>query len=120
MEQAHVILDKDMSSCSGLNHEELQALDFNEIDLSEWIATLITNDMLPENTEEAQTGSGRRENYEGRQTVSERTKERTEGMAGKSDDIKEGLTENLDCSIYPRPPICEYGFNIADPDDSGG
>ncbi|MBT43600.1 MAG: hypothetical protein CMF12_13905 [Idiomarina sp.] len=120
MEQAHVILDKDMSSCSGLNHEELQALDFNEIDLSEWIATLVTNDMLPENTEEAQTGSGRRENNEGRQTVSERTKERTEGMAGKSDDIKEGLTENLDCSIYPRPPICEYGINIANPDESGG
>lgn len=108
MEQAHVILDKDMTSCAGLNHEELQALDFNEIDLSEWIATLITNDMLPENTEEAQTGSGRRENHEGRQTVSERTRERTEGMAGKGDEIKQGLTENLNCSIYPRPPICEY------------
>lgn len=112
MEQAHVILNKDMSECHGLDHHELSTLDFSQIDFSEWIGTLAQNDMLPRNTEEALTGSGRMINHEGRETVSERTRSRTEGMADSRDVIEQELREPLDCSKYPRPPVCDFGFSI--------
>jgi hypothetical protein len=112
MEQAQGILGKDMSQCHGLTHDELATLDFSQIDLSEWIGTLIEADMLPENTEEALTGKDRMVNKEGRETVSERTKGRAEDMSDAAESIKRDMREPLDCSIYPRPPICDFGFKV--------
>ena len=62
MEQAHVLLNKDMTECSGLTHEELQALDFNQIDLSEWIGVMVESNLIPESNEDDLSASGRYEN----------------------------------------------------------
>jgi len=54
-------------------------LDFSQIDLSEWVATLYEADMIPEGSEEGLTGSGRTDNKYSRQAVSERTQKRGKG-----------------------------------------
>lgn len=109
MEQAAPMLGKDMSQCAGLTMEELKLLDFSQIDLSEWTATLLENDLMPKNSEEALTGSGRQDNKGARQTVTERTLLRTEGIAESLDARTEALkSPNLDCSQTPRPPVCQF------------
>ncbi len=117
MEQAHVLLNKDMTQCAGLTHEELNALDFNQIDLSEWIGVMIESNLIPESNEDDLSASGRYENSLYRETPTERTKNRTKGAAAGAKKLKEQLNKPLDCSQYPRPPVCDYGFNI---DKSGG
>lgn len=118
MEQAAPMLGKDMSSCAGLTPEELSNLDFNQLDLSEWTATMLENDMVPENSEEALTGAGRTDNKFGRDTASERNKERAQGMSDVNENAKDAILDNpLDCSVSPRPPVCEFGF---DPLGNGG
>lgn len=98
--------------------DEIGRLDFSQIDLSEWVATLYEADMIPEASEEGLTGSGRTDNKYSRQTASERTKERTKDIDKNIEATKDHLKKpNIDCSIYPRPPVCEYGFS---PEDNGG
>lgn len=112
MEQAHVLLNKDMEQCAGLTHEELNALDFNQIDLSEWIGVMVESNLIPESNEEDLSVSGRYENSQYRQTPTDRTIERTSNAAEGAKVIKEKMNEPLDCSKYPRPPICKFGFTL--------
>lgn len=112
MQQAHVLLNKDMSECSGLTHEELQALDFNQIDLSEWIGVMVESNLIPESNEDDLSASGRYENSEYRETPTERTLQRTSNAAEGAKAIKKKMNEPLDCSKYPRPQICEFGFTL--------
>ncbi|MBB1417402.1 conjugal transfer protein TraN [Pseudoalteromonas sp. SG44-1] len=112
MEQAHVLLSKDMTECSGLTHEELQALDFNQIDLSEWIGVMIESNLIPESNQDDLSAGGRYENTEYRETPTERTLQRTSNAAEGAKAIKEKMNEPLDCSKYPRPQICEFGFTL--------
>lgn len=47
-----------------------------------------------------------------RDTATERNSERAEGMEGVNEEATESIKNNpLDCSQYPRPPVCEYGFD---------
>lgn len=118
MEQAAPLLGKDMSQCEGLTPEELGNLDFDQIDLSEWTSTMIEQDMVPDNNEDSLTASGRMDNGFARDSATERNTERTEGMEDVNEEATESIKNNpLDCSQYPRPPVCEYGF---DPTDDGG
>ncbi|ALU46123.1 conjugal transfer protein TraN [Pseudoalteromonas rubra] len=114
MEQAHVLLNKDMSECQGLNHEELSTLDFSRIDLSEWIATMVEANLIPEASPESLSGSGRMDNSTLRETPAERTRGRTEGAAEGARRNREAVKAPLDCSVYPRPPVCDFGFDLTD------
>lgn len=118
MEQAAPMLNKDMTQCDGLTPDELSQLDFSQIDLSEWIATLYEADMVPDGSEEELTGEGRMTNSFSRDTASERTQDRTENVDENIDAFRNILKQpNIDCSVHPRPPSCEFGFN---PEDDGG
>jgi len=118
MEQAAPMLGKDMSQCEGLTPEELGNLDFDQIDLSEWTSTMIEQDMVPGNNEESLTGSGRMDNAPSRDTATERTQERLDGASDINSEATESIKSNpLDCSVYPRPPVCSFGI---DPTDNGG
>ena len=60
---------------------------------------------------------GRELNTYGRENVSDRTIKRLEGAKVYSDGAKanaRGVANNLDCSASPRPPVCEFGFDIRD------
>lgn len=61
---------------------------------------------------------GRMLNAENRQVVSERTLERTEGAADWAQDARDsarGAANNLDCSVVPRPKVCDF---VIDPTDT--
>lgn len=116
MEQATPLLNKDVSQCQGLTQSELSNLDWNRINLDEWVALLIDSGEIPSTTsEQLLTGGGRIENSHARETASVRNKKRMEGAAKFSEDLKnktlKGLN-TLDCSVYPRPPICEFGVDV--------
>ena len=87
-----------MTECSGLTHEELQALDFNQIDLSEWIGVMVESNLIPESNEDDLSASGRYENSEYRETPTERTLQRTSNAAEGAKAIKKKMNEPLDCS----------------------
>jgi hypothetical protein len=60
---------------------------------------------------------GREINTYGRQNVSDRTVDRMNGAGSYAEDIQNsarGVANNLDCSATPRPPICDFGFDIRD------
>jgi hypothetical protein len=118
MEQAAPMLDKDMSQCGGLTPDELSNLDFDQIDLSEWTSTMIEQGMVPESNEESLTASGRMDNAFSRDTATQRNLERTEGMSDLNKEATEKIKSNpLDCSVHPRPPVCEFSI---DPTSNGG
>lgn len=59
MEQAGPLINKDMTSCEGLTQEEFSLLDFDQIDLSEWVGLLVeSGDIKSEADEQILTGSG--------------------------------------------------------------
>jgi hypothetical protein len=155
MEQAGPLIGKDMFSCAGLTQQEFSLLDFNQIDLSEWVGLLIeSGEMKTEADEQSLTGGGelvetdcetweetdpdtgevvlqercfsrmeggRILNAENRQTVSERTLQRTDGASSWSQNARDAARDaanNLDCSVTPRPPVCD--FNIDPKDTDGG
>lgn len=79
---------------------------------------MIEQDMVPGNNEDSLTASGRMDNGFARDTATERNSERTEGMEGVNEEATEEIKNNpLDCSQYPRPPVCDFGI---DPTDNGG
>jgi hypothetical protein len=114
MEQAAEQLGRPLgegNACRGLDYQELQQLDWSQIDLeSEWIPLMFESGLLPdEMSEENLTGSGRTMNGAARSKVSIRTLERL----GHVDDeviqkMKDEVREPLDCSQYPRPAECYY------------
>lgn len=64
--------------------------------------------------------SGQIYNTEQRDPVGTRTSEMTEGADSRVQESKDRMrdaTNNLDCSVTPRPPVCGYGF---DPRTGGG
>ena len=149
MEQAGPMLGKDMTTCEGLTQAELGQLDFNRIDLSEWVGLMVESGSIKDRAseqdltgagqlvgsrcedfevEDPQTGAitteqrcfqelegGREINTYGRQNVSDRTGERMDGAVTYSEEVKteaRGVANNLDCSASPRPPVCEFQFDI--------
>jgi conjugal transfer mating pair stabilization protein TraN len=149
MEQAGPLLGKDLTTCEGLSQAELSTLDFNRIDLSEWVGLMIDSGSIKDEAgeqnltgagqlvgsrcetfevEDPDTGvitveercfkeleGGRELNTYGRQNVSDRTSERMDGSLEYSEDIRgsaRGVANNLDCSASPRPPVCDFGFDI--------
>lgn len=68
---------------------------------------MIEQDMVPGNNEDSLTASGRMDNAFARETATERNSERAEGMEGVNEEATEEIKNNpLDCSQYPRPPVC--------------
>jgi hypothetical protein len=153
MEQAGPLIGKDMSNCAGLTQQEFGLLDFDQIDLTEWIGLMIdSGEMKTEADEQILTGGGelvetecetweevdpntgeiviekrcfsrmeggRIINAENRQVVSERTLQRTEGASSWSQNARDAARDaanNLDCSVIPRPPVCDFNIDPTDTD----
>lgn len=118
-------LGKDMSQCEGFTVSEFAQIDFDKLDLSEWLATMYDSNLLPTAgyNSELLTGTGRMIGNTGScqvgdSTCQEMTRKTAEKRAEEefsTDDIstnaninKETLDPNdVDCSVYPRPLICE-------------
>ena len=124
MQQAYPQLGIDpvASSCVGLSISQIQRLDFDKIDLTEWINDAVQVGEVPDQyatfSESSITENlpFKNENY---QLPSQRTKE---SMGGEDNMIKARQEnnqaikeENVDCSYLPRPAICEVGSTYVDP-----
>jgi hypothetical protein len=77
----------------------------------------ITETMIVEEDCYGTLENGRIINAEERQTVSERTLERTNSINGASKAAENSALDkinNLDCSEIPRPAVCTFGFDPRD------
>ncbi|NRN29694.1 conjugal transfer protein TraN [Photorhabdus heterorhabditis] len=124
MQQAYPQLGIDpvASNCAGLSIVQIQNLDFDKIDLTEWINDAVQVGEVPDQysqfSEEsvAQMLPYKNNDYIG-------TTDRTiKAMEGEDNMIKARLEqtqaikeENVDCSYLPRPAICEVGSTSKDP-----
>ena len=74
----------------------------------------VTDTMIVEEDCYGTLEGGRMINAEERQTVSERTLERTQTINGAGKAAEDSAIDKinaLDCSELPRPPLCEFGFD---------
>lgn len=116
-------LGKDMASCPGFTIEEFGRIDFDRLDLSEWLSTMYQADILSTSGYDIErlTGDGRMYgnlSCDGgapdciemnRKNSDERALEQFGGDAdGAANQLKDTFDPNqIDCSVYPRPMICE-------------
>ncbi|MGI2175199.1 conjugal transfer protein TraN [Shewanella ulleungensis] len=117
-------LGKDMTSCPGFTIAEFGQIDFDQLDLSEWLSTMYEADILSTSGYDIErlTGTGRMfgnlicENSDDpdciemeRDNAEERASTQFEGDASDAaNQLKETFDPTqIDCSVYPRPMICE-------------
>ncbi|MBB1390086.1 MULTISPECIES: conjugal transfer protein TraN [unclassified Shewanella] len=117
-------LGKDMSTCPGFTIPEFGQIDFDQLDLSEWLSTMYEADILSTSGYDIDrlTGTGRmfgNTKCEGsddpdcteteRKNAEERASEQfTDDVSDTTNQLKETFDpEQIDCSIYPRPMICD-------------
>ncbi|EBG9472717.1 hypothetical protein FJT12_24725 [Salmonella enterica] len=124
MQQAYPQLGIDpvASNCVGLSIKQIQQLDFDKIDLTEWINDAVQVGEVPDQYSKFSEESivenlpFQNENY---QLPSERTKEAMGGeenmIKARQENAQAIKEENVDCSYLPRPAICEVGSTTLDP-----
>lgn len=124
MQQAYGQLNIDpiATNCIGLSITQIQVLDFDKIDLTEWINDAVQVGEVPDQyskfSEEsvAQMLPYKTENYVG---TTERTKQQMGAednmIKAKSEQVQAITEQNVDCSYLPRPAICEVGSTTKDP-----
>ncbi|ECG3433389.1 conjugal transfer protein TraN, partial [Salmonella enterica subsp. enterica serovar Oranienburg] len=101
---------------------QIQKLDFDKIDLTEWINDAVQVGEVPDQyatfSESSITANlpFKNENY---QLPSERTKDAMGGeenmIKARQENAQAIKEENVDCSYLPRPAICEVGSTYVDP-----
>ncbi|WP_100916043.1 conjugal transfer protein TraN [Pseudoalteromonas spongiae] len=107
-----VIDGTDIKSCPGLTPEQLANINWNNIDLSEWIGIMIESGITDFNPDiDSLTGNGRMLNNEGRENAAVRTQQRvnSSSLADRAVEAKRKIkVENVDCSLVPRPLSCYF------------
>lgn len=120
-------LGKDMASCPGFTIEEFGRIDFDRLDLSEWLSTMYQADILSTSGYDIErlTGDGRMYGNlscddgdpncieMNRKNADERALEQFGGDAdGAANQLRDTFDPSqIDCSVYPRPMICELEGN---------
>lgn len=117
-------LGKDMASCPGFTIPEFGQINFDQLDLSEWLSTMYESDILSSTGYDIErlTGDGRMfgnqscENSDDPDCVvmeRKNAEERAEiqfdnNVSDTTNQLKDTFDpEQIDCSVYPRPMICE-------------
>lgn len=102
----------DIRSCPGLTPDQLSHLDWNQIDLSEWISIMLESGIASYDQDvDNLTGSGRNLNNEGQEDAISRTKEKANetNLADRARESKRLLKDDkVDCSYNPRPFSCYF------------
>jgi hypothetical protein len=111
---AEVEDDSTLRSCPGLTAAQLAGLDWSQIDLTEWIDTMIGSGIMPSDTSENALTKDGSLNMGSRDTATQRNVERMEaagenGWADRAIEADKYLNaDNIDCSYLPRPVVCDY------------
>lgn len=124
MQQAYPQLGIDpvAANCAGLSIGQIQVLDFDKIDMSEWINSAVQAGESPD------VYADYSEEYVSKQlpfkneSYVNTTPRTIEAMGGDKNMINarteetQAITEaNVDCSYLPRPAICDVGSTSVDP-----
>lgn len=121
-------IGKDMAGCPGFTIEEFGRIDFDKLDLSEWLSTMYEADILSTSGYdlERMTGTGRMfGNLDCSQSsdpncvdstrdnaVVRAEKQFDDSASDSANELKDTFDPNdVDCSVYPRPLICEMTGN---------
>jgi conjugal transfer mating pair stabilization protein TraN len=110
MEQAYPLLGKDTLECKGLSMAELTELDWDQIDLTEYINMMVGSGLMP--SEECSTeeclNSKQIYNPEGRATGDEKAADfQEQEWNQRAKEIRANMDpEQIDCSVLPRPASC--------------
>lgn len=121
MEQAIPMLGKTIAvdtadmTCEGLSLNELAAIDWNRIDLSEWVGLMGEAGVLPQSESDTSldnmTGSGQLLNSAGRENTVQRTRTR-QGEGSMTDTQRQVWDQiklnEIDCTSPSRPAVCSY------------
>ncbi|WP_336104024.1 conjugal transfer protein TraN [Klebsiella pneumoniae] len=110
------------SGCVGLTISQVQQLDWDKIDMTEYIESAVVAGEVPDEyatfTESSVANMGPYKN-DNAQLPSERALESMGGdvnMTKAREENTQALkAENVDCSYLPRPAICEVGSVYTDP-----
>ncbi|OED49107.1 hypothetical protein ACH42_02130 [Endozoicomonas sp. (ex Bugula neritina AB1)] len=123
MEQAYPMLgrDPDLSQCAGLSFDEMEIIDWDKIDLRDWIALATASGVLPSSSEMSNAlsqGTSANEYinqirlpHKGERLT---TKDKVDTMV-EDDEWSEARADNkdvlnpfeIDCSAWPRPAVCD-------------
>jgi conjugal transfer mating pair stabilization protein TraN len=110
-----IAVDKNDMTCEGLSLNELAAIDWSAIDLSEWIGLMGEAGVLPQTEEdtslENMTGSGQLLNSAGRDNTVDRMRARQSdgSMTDTQRQIWDQIKLNeIDCTSPSRPAVCSY------------
>jgi conjugal transfer mating pair stabilization protein TraN len=91
------------AKCEGLSPDQLQAVDWNQVDLTEWLALLSTTGHLPDASTVSSDALTRMNvfNYDGsRMSVQDRTTQRVNGL--NSSDIRTKAADGLRGAVIPK------------------
>ncbi|HBZ3521019.1 TPA: conjugal transfer protein TraN, partial [Klebsiella pneumoniae] len=110
------------SGCVGLTISQVQQLDWDKIDMTEYIESAVVAGEVPDEyaafTESSVANMGPYKNNEA-QLSSERTLESMGGSINMTKAREENVQaingNNVDCSYLPRPSVCEVGSVYVDP-----
>ncbi|VTM91332.1 conjugal transfer mating pair stabilization protein TraN [Raoultella ornithinolytica] len=110
------------SGCVGLTISQVQQLDWDKIDMTEYIDSAVVVGEVPDEyaafTETSVAQAGPYKNSEA-QLPSERALESMGGdvnmTKAREENVQALKAENVDCSYLPRPAICEVGSVYTDP-----
>ncbi|MHC8173467.1 conjugal transfer protein TraN, partial [Klebsiella pneumoniae] len=110
------------SGCVGLTISQVQQLDWDKIDMTEYIESAVVAGEVPDEyaafTESTVANMGPYKNNEA-QLSSERTLESMGGSINMTKAREENVQaingSNVDCSYLPRPSVCEVGSVYVDP-----
>lgn len=110
-----IAVDKNDMTCEGLSLNELAAIDWSAIDLSEWIGLMGEAGVLPQTEDdtslENMTGSGQLLNSAGRDNTVDRMRARQSdgSMTDTQRQIWDQIKLNeIDCTSPSRPAVCSY------------
>lgn len=110
------------SGCVGLTISQVQQLDWEKIDMTEYIESAVVAGEVPDEyaafTENSVATMGPYKN-DNAQLPSERALDSMGGSVNmtkaREENVQALKAENVDCSYLPRPAICEVGSVYSDP-----
>jgi conjugal transfer mating pair stabilization protein TraN len=108
-------VNTDEMSCAGLSFTDIQAIDWSQINMDEWIGLMAGSGMLPlsddETSENNMTGSGQLMNVHGRMSTTDRMEGRLtdDELGQRQEEIWNSISiNNIDCPSNPTLPVCKY------------
>ncbi|MEQ6347853.1 conjugal transfer protein TraN [Vibrio sp. 10N.286.45.C10] len=118
--QLNISLDPRNGQCSGMTLEQVSELDWDTIDLTEWENLIMASGLAVEHddlnidTLSNQAWMPNNDDAMNPVDLNQARFESTDADANLKETHDAATPGNLDCSVYPRPPVCDSPLSILD------